>query len=165
MKRGLACSWNSYGKFMLFKDFEDASRRLWTRNNGGFQIATHRVFFGGLIEIHLSLERLLSTVALLSLALAIAPQLFGAQSATNQQSYDSMAELFSDLLRIWELDLIVISLSVDDVSLSLSTVPFLLIFPTALMICVGDAQAFAKVVCFAFLTIVFVFARFLANTM
>jgi hypothetical protein len=114
--------------------------------------------------MHLSLERLLSTVALLSLALAIVPQLFGAQSALGQQNYDSMRELLDKLLRIWAIDLIVISLSVDHISLSLSIIPFLCIFPTALMICLADAETFGKIIGLAILTIVFVLARYLANS-
>jgi len=115
--------------------------------------------------MHLSLERLFSTVALLSLALAIVPQLFGAQASPDQQSLGSMAMALGNLLSVWAIDLIVISLSVDEVSLTLSIIPFLCIFPTALMICLADGEAFARIIGLALLTIVFVFARYLGNSL
>jgi hypothetical protein len=107
----------------------------------------------------------MSTVALLSLALAIVPQLFGGQSALDPQSYASMRDLLDSLLRIWAIDLIVISLSVEDVSLSLSIIPFLCIFPTALMICLADNETFIRMIGLGILTIVFVLARYLANSL
>jgi hypothetical protein len=114
--------------------------------------------------MNLSLERILSTVALLSLALAIVPQLFGTQPVDYQQNFGSMGQLLSNLLSIWAIDLIVISLSVDEVSLTLSIIPFLCIFPTALMISLVDSEEFARIVVLAVLTIVFVIARYLANS-
>jgi hypothetical protein len=128
-------------------------------------IATHLDSdFEGWIIMHLSLERIFSTVALLSLALVIVPQLFGAPPAPDQQSLGSMGQLLDNLLSIWAIDLIVISLSVDEVSLTLSIIPFLCIFPTALMICLVDSREFARIVVLAVLTIVFVIARYLANS-
>ena len=114
--------------------------------------------------MHLSLERLFSTVALLSLALMIVPQLFGTQSTLDQQSYNSIGQLFDNLLRVWALDLIVISLSVDEVSLSLSIIPFLCLFPTALVISATDITTFARIIGLGVLTIVFAFARYLSNS-
>ncbi len=118
----------------------------------------------GRITMHLSFERLFSTVTLLSLALVIAPRLFGTQLAPDQQSLDSMGQLLYNIMTIWAIDLIVISLSVDDVSLTLSTIPFLCVFPTALMICLADNEGFARIVALALVTIVFVVARYLANS-
>lgn len=114
--------------------------------------------------MHLSVERLFSTVALLSLALAIVPQLFGAQTALDQQSFGSMGQLLENLFSIWAIDLIVISLSVDDVSLTLSIIPFLGIFPTALIISLADGKMFLRIIGLTTLTLVFVVARYLANS-
>jgi hypothetical protein len=114
--------------------------------------------------MHLSLERLISTVALLSLAVAIVPQLSVAQTTFNEQSSGLIEELLGNLLRVWALDIIVISLSVDHVSLSLSIIPFLCIFPTALIICLADYETFMRIIGLAILTIVFVIARYLANS-
>jgi hypothetical protein len=114
--------------------------------------------------MHLSLERLISTVALLSLAVAIVPQLSVAQTAFTEQSSDLMEELLGNLLKVWALDIIVISISVDHVSLSLSIIPFLCIFPTALLIGLAEYETFMRILGLAILTIVFVFARYLANS-
>jgi hypothetical protein len=114
--------------------------------------------------MHLSLERIFSSVALLSLALVIVPSLFGAQPFPDQQNFGSVEQLFDNLLIIWAIDLIVISLSVDEVSLTLSTIPFLCIFPTALLICLVNSEEFARIVVLAVLTIVFIIARYLANS-
>jgi hypothetical protein len=107
----------------------------------------------------------MSTVALLSLALAIVPQLFGGQSALDPESYASMSDLLDSLLRIWAIDLVVISISIEHVSLSLSIIPFLCIFPTALMICLADGETFIRMIGLGILTIVFVLARYLANSL
>jgi hypothetical protein len=115
--------------------------------------------------MQLSVQRIVSTVALLSLTLAIVPHLFGAQSTPDQQSLGSMEQLLDNLLSIWAIDLIVISLSVDEVSLTLSIIPFLCIFPTVLMICLADSEEFARIVALAVLTVVFVIARYIANSL
>jgi len=114
--------------------------------------------------MNLSLERILSAVALLSLALAIVPQLFGSQPAVSGQAVGSPEQLLNSILSIWAIDLVVISISVDEVSLTLSIIPFLCIFPTALMICLVNGEEFARVVALGVLTIVFVIARYLANS-
>jgi hypothetical protein len=113
--------------------------------------------------MHLSVERLMSTVALLSLAMAIAPGLFVAGSISSQSLYSPVGEVLDDLLRVWVVNLIVIALSVDDTSLSLSIIPFLFIFPATLMVCMADSQAFLRIIGLALLTIVFAIARYIAN--
>jgi hypothetical protein len=115
--------------------------------------------------MHLSLERIFSTVALLSLTLAIVPGMLGTQVLSNQQSLGSMGQLVDSLLGVWAIDLILISLSVDEVSLTLSIIPFLCIFPIALMICLSNSKEFARIIALAMLTIVFVIARYLANSL
>jgi predicted ferric reductase len=91
--------------------------------------------------------------------------MFGSQVLSGQQSLGSMGQLLDSLLGVWAIDLIVISLSVDEVSLTLSIIPFICIFPTALMICLSNSEEFARIIALAMLTIVFVIARYLANSL
>jgi hypothetical protein len=116
--------------------------------------------------MHLSLERLVTTVVLLFLAMSVAPHLFFATSSVSPQlDYGSVGGVLSTIMRLWAIDIIAISLSVDYVSLSLSVIPFACILPVALVICVVNHEAFMSVVGLALLTIVFVIARYIANLM
>lgn len=114
--------------------------------------------------MHLSLERLMSTAALLGLVLAIMPQLALDSSATTQSVNGSLQELSGALLDIWIIDIIAISVSVDHVALTLSIIPFLCIFPTALLISINDYQTFMRTITLAILTFGFIVARYVANS-
>ena len=115
--------------------------------------------------MHLSLERLVTTVLLLSLVMSIIPHLFTADPTFPQLDSGSAGDALSVILRIWTIDMIAISLSVDDTALSLSVIPFICVLPVALMICIVDYQAFTSIVGLALLTIIFVIARYIANSM
>nr|MDO8134269.1 hypothetical protein [Candidatus Njordarchaeum guaymaensis] len=133
---------------------------------GGFLILVYlNNCLRGWISMHLSLERLVTTVLLLFLALSITPNLFITNTLSSQPGYVTAGEVLSIIQSVWAIDIIVISLSVDHTSLSLSVIPFVCILPVALMICVADYQAFMSVVGLALLTIIFVIARYIANSM
>jgi hypothetical protein len=114
--------------------------------------------------MHLSVERLIGTIALLALALAVMPQFISISVSSSQSAYDPSQEFMSTLLNLWLVDLVVVSVSVEHVSLTLSTIPFVCIFPTALIVSMGDYDAFARILLLAVLTIGFVVARFIANS-
>jgi len=133
---------------------------------GGFHILTQmNNCLKGWRSMHLSLERLVTTVVLLFLAMSVTPHLFFANPISSQPDYGPASEVMSTILRVWAVDIIAISLSVDHTSLSLSAIPFVCIFPVALVICAADYEAFTSVIGLALLTIIFVIARYIANSM
>jgi hypothetical protein len=73
--------------------------------------------------MHLSLERLMSTTALLGLVLAIMPQILLTGSPTGHPGNGSLQELSEVLLDLWVIDLVAISVSVDHVALTLAQSP------------------------------------------
>jgi hypothetical protein len=115
--------------------------------------------------LHLSLERLVTTVALLVLAMSIMPHLFDAEHIPSHSSSEPFGDALSTILMIWAIDLVAISVSIDETSLSLSSVPFVCIFPLALTLAVGDYETFVGIVGLGILTIIFVIARYIANSM
>jgi len=141
-------------------------KRLASDQHRGFHILNQtNNCLEGWISMHLSLERLVTTVLLLFLAMSITPHLFFADPISSQPDYGPAGELFGTILRVWAIDIIAISLSVDHTSLCLSVIPFVCIFPVALVICVADYEAFTGIVGLALLTIIFVIARYIANSM
>ena len=104
------------------------------------------------------------TGALLTLALAIAPQFLLANSSSVQSASDPLQGLLRTLLNLWFVDLVVIAVSVEHISLTISTIPFMCIFPTLLVISFGDFGTFARIVLLAALTISFIIARYVGNS-
>jgi hypothetical protein len=106
----------------------------------------------------------MSTAALLGLVLAVMPQLALDGSAATQPGNGSLQELSNALINIWIIDIIAISVSVDHVALTLSIIPFLCIFPAALLISINDYQTFMRTLTLAILTLGFIVARYVANS-
>ncbi|WXG43074.1 MAG: hypothetical protein WED04_03265 [Promethearchaeati archaeon SRVP18_Atabeyarchaeia-1] len=105
----------------------------------------------------------MSTVALLSLILVVLPQV--AITGTSAQSgYDPLQELSGVLLNMWIIDMIAISVSVDHIALVVSIIPFLFIFPTALVISMLDTEIFVRILMLGILTVGFAVARYIANS-
>jgi hypothetical protein len=113
--------------------------------------------------MHISLERLVSTVALLGLVLTITPQMLQSSTAASQQTQNQLLGLSMILQYAWIIDLIAISVSVDNVALTLSMILFLCIFPIALLVSVANPEAFVRILVTGFLTFGFVVARYIAN--
>lgn len=107
----------------------------------------------------------MTTVVLLFLAMSIIPHIFSVDPISSHPDHGLTSDILSTVLRVWAIDLVAISLSVDETSLSLSVVPFVCIFPVALTASVGDYEAFAGIIGLALLTIIFVIARYIANSM
>jgi hypothetical protein len=115
--------------------------------------------------MHLTLERVVTTVLLLFLAMSIIPHLFFTNSISSQPDYEPADGLLSTILRVWAVDIVAISISVDHTALTLSVIPFVCILPVALIACMPDCEAFMSVVGLALLTTIFVIARYIANSM
>ena len=115
--------------------------------------------------MHLSLERLITTTALLGLVLTIMPQILLVGSSNSQPASGSLQGFSELLLDLWIIDLVAISVSVEHVALTLSIIPFLVVLPTLLMISMTDCEMFLRTLVLATVTFGFIVARYVANSL